>query len=107
MDSPVVPGCVLSARLVGAIEAKQKSKDGKWTRNDRLIAVATHAQVHNTIKDLSDLRPHLLDEIKQFFVSYNRLRKRKFKGQRDVGPGKARQLVEAGIRAFKSQGKKR
>ena len=43
MDAPVVPGCVIRARLIGAIEAKQKAKGESWERNDRLIAVAVHA----------------------------------------------------------------
>jgi inorganic pyrophosphatase len=100
MDVQVVPGCVITARLVGAIEAKQKGKGEDWTRNDRLVAIATHAQLHNTVKDLGDLRPHLLEEIKQFFVSYNKLRNRKFKPLRDAGPRTARELVEAGIKVF-------
>jgi inorganic pyrophosphatase len=100
MDVSVVPGCVITARLVGAIEAKQKDKGEDWTRNDRLIAIATHAQLHNTVKNLGDLRPHLLEEIKQFFVSYNKLRNRKFKPLRDAGPREARELVEAGIKVF-------
>lgn len=100
MDVPVVPGCIITARLVGAIEAKQKDKGEDWTRNDRLIAIATHAQLHNTVKALADLRPHLLEEIKLFFVSYNKLRDRKFKPLRDAGPKAARDLVEAGIKAF-------
>jgi len=82
----------------GAIQAKQKEKGGKWTRNDRLLAVAT--QTHQAVKDLSDLRPHLLKEIKEFFVDYNKLRNRKFKADGDAGPRKARALVELGIKAF-------
>jgi len=64
----VVPGCVIRARAVGAIEAKQKAKGESWQRNDRLIAVATHAQTHENVKSLADLRPHLVEEIKAFFV---------------------------------------
>ena len=106
MDVSVVPGCVITARLVGAIEAKQKDKDEDWTRNDRLIAIATHAQLHNTVKNLGDLRPHLLAEIKEFFVSYNKLRNRKFKPLRDAGPREARELVEAGIKVFNNHKRK-
>jgi len=40
---------------VGAIEAKQKAKGETWQRNDRLIAVATHAQTHENVKSLADL----------------------------------------------------
>ena len=64
-----------------AIEAEQKEKGEGWTRNDRLIAIATHAQTYDNAKKLSDLRPHPLDEIKEFFVSYNKLRDRKFPGR--------------------------
>jgi inorganic pyrophosphatase len=62
-----VPGCVIRVRLVGTIEAKQKAKGEDWLRNDRLIAVATHAQTHQDVKLLEDLRPHLVDEIKIIF----------------------------------------
>jgi inorganic pyrophosphatase len=73
MDAPVVPGCVIRARPLGAIEAKQKAKGESWERNDRLIAVAVHAQTHEEAQSLADLRPHLVEEIKEFFVNYNEL----------------------------------
>ncbi len=100
MDAPVVPGCVIRTRLIGVIEAEQ-GKNGGWVRNDRLIAVATHAQTYDTTKRPSDLRPHLLKEIEQFFASYNTLRDRKFKAGAEGGPKKARALVQAGIKRFK------
>jgi inorganic pyrophosphatase len=105
MDTPVVPGCVVRARLIGAVEAEQK-ENGRWTRNDRLIAVATHAQTYDKAKRLSDLRPHLVKEIKQFFLSYNKLRDRKFRAIAEAGPQKARALVDAGIRKFKKARRK-
>lgn len=76
--APVVPGCVVRTRLIGGIEAEQKEKGEDWTKNDRLITVATYAQTYQNAKTLSDLRPHLVEEI-IFFVDYNRLRDRKFK----------------------------
>lgn len=100
MEAPVVPGCIVRARLIGVIEAKQKQKGGGWIRNDRLVAVATHAQTHEAVKRFADLRPHLLDEIKGFFMEYNQLRGRKFRPLSDGGPRRARRLVEAAIAAF-------
>ena len=41
-DSALV-GCVLTIRLIGAIEAKQQERGAGWERNDRLLAVATDA----------------------------------------------------------------
>lgn len=105
MDAPVVPGCVIRARLIGAIEAKQREKKGKWKRNDRLLAVACHAQTHDGTKSIKDLRPHLLEEIKEFFVDYNKLRGREFKPLHDSGPGKAAALLKAGMKAFAHQKK--
>jgi len=104
MDTPVVPGCVIRARLIGVIEAEQ-SENGHWVRNDRLIAVATHAQTYDEAKRLSDLRPHLVKEIEQFFASYNALRDRKFKAGDEAGPKTARALVQAGIKKFKKRRK--
>ncbi len=105
MDEPVVPGCVVRARLIGAIEAEQKEKGkGKgWTRNDRLIAVATHAQTHDEAKTLTDLRPHLMTEINEFFVTYNKLRNRKFKSKHQASPAEAHKLVHAGMKLFKKK----
>jgi inorganic pyrophosphatase len=59
--------------------------------------------LHNTVRNLSGLRPHLLDEIKQFFIGYNKLRNRKFKPQNDTGPERARDIVEAGIKTFRKR----
>jgi inorganic pyrophosphatase len=103
MEASVIPGCVVRARLVGAIEAEQKGKDEGWIRNDRLIAIATHAQTHDGEHRLSDLREHLLDEIKEFFVAYNKLRGRKFRVKHDASPKKARKLILEGMKTFKKK----
>jgi inorganic pyrophosphatase len=81
MEASVIPGCVVRARLVGAIKAEQKGKGENWIRNDRLIGIATHAQTHDSAQNLGDLRPHLLDEIKEFFVTYNKLRGHQFRAK--------------------------
>jgi inorganic pyrophosphatase len=106
MEASVIPGCVVRARLIGAIEAEQKEKGESWTRNDRLIAVAAHAQTHDKAQKLSDLRPHLLDEIKEFFITYNKLRDRKFRARHEAGPQKARKLIDDGMKSFKKQRRK-
>ncbi len=106
MEDSVVPGCVVTARPIGAIEAKQKEKKSGWTRNDRLVAVATHAQTYQKAKTFDDLRPHLIGEIIQFFTSYNKLRGRQFKARKAVGPGQADKLIKAGMKKFAQKKKK-
>jgi inorganic pyrophosphatase len=107
MDAPVIPGCVIKARPIGAIEAKQKAKGEDWIRNARLIGVAIHSQTHDETKSLGDLRPHLVEEIKEFFVNYNGLRDRKFKPLAEAGPRAAEKLIDAGTRTFKRQNGRR
>ena len=101
MDSSVFPGCVLKVRLIGVIEADQKDNDEGWTRNDRLLAAAVHSRTHEDVKSLKDLRGHLLEEIKVFFVDYNKLHGKKFKPKGDHGEHKALGLVEAGSAQFR------
>lgn len=103
MDCPVVPGCLIKARPIGAIEAKQKETGKDWQRNDRLIAVAVHCQTHQTAKSIGDLPPHLVTEIKEFFVNYNRLHGRKFKPLADSGTEAADRIIKAGMKTFSQQ----
>jgi inorganic pyrophosphatase len=104
MDTSVVPGCVIYARLIGVIEATQKDdNDREPIRNDRLIAVASRARSYAETRSLGDLRPYLVEEIKAFFVQYNRLRDREFKPLRDGTPQEAMELVERGIAGFRKR----
>ncbi|MBV8097481.1 MAG: inorganic diphosphatase [Acetobacteraceae bacterium] len=100
LDAPVVVGCVLSARLIGVIEAEQRAAGKPWLRNDRLLAVATHARTHEHVHRLDDLRPNLLGEIEAFFGQYNALSGREFRPVGRSGPDQARALVEHGRAAF-------
>jgi inorganic pyrophosphatase len=97
MDEPAFPGCLVTARLLGVIEAEQTEEDGKTVRNDRLIAVASESKDLQDVRSLSDLNPHLVDEIEHFFISYNDIKGKKFKPVGRHGPQQARKLVEEGV----------
>ncbi len=101
LDEPTSVGCVLTARLIGVIEAQQTEVDGTKFRNDRLIAVATHAHVHSEVKSIAALDKKVIDEIEQFFIYYNERRGKKFKPLGRFGPKRALKLVKLGIKAFK------
>jgi inorganic pyrophosphatase len=101
MDAPVVPGCVIRGRLIGVIKARQREKKQKeWVRNDRLIAVACHAQTHQDEKSIKDLRPQLCEEITAFFIDYNKERNREFELLDLGGPRKALKIVEDSLKNF-------
>jgi inorganic pyrophosphatase len=95
MDEPAFPGCLVITRLVGAIEAEQKERNGKKERNDRLIAVADKQETNQHVQTIQDLPPHTLDQIEHFFISYNALAGKSFKPLRRQGPKAARKLVES------------
>ena len=99
LDAAVVVGCVLTVRAIGVIEADQREKDGTWVKNDRLVAVATHARTHEHVQALGDLRPRLLDEIEAFFAHYNELSGKAFKPTGRGGPDRAHELVERAMAA--------
>jgi inorganic pyrophosphatase len=94
MDFPVFVGCLLTVRFIGVIEAKQKEKGGDWLRNDRLVGVASHAHEHAEVQAFADLRPHLLEEIEDFFGYYNKLRGKRFKVVGHGSPEKAAKIVK-------------
>lgn len=79
MDEPAFCGCVIPARLIGVIEAEQTERDGETSRNDRIVAIPVEARTYNDCRNLKDLNEHRLKEIQEFFVSYNRIRGKKFK----------------------------
>jgi inorganic pyrophosphatase len=93
MDEPAFVGCLIQARLLGVVEAKQ-TETGKTERNDRLIAVASESHTHASLKSLQKLDSKLIDEIEHFFVSYNDARGKKFKPIRRRGAAAAKELVK-------------
>jgi inorganic pyrophosphatase len=101
LDAPVVVGCVLTVRLIGVIEAKQRKQGEQWIRNDRLLAVATHAHTHQHVETVDNLRPHLVDEIEASFRHYNEMKCVEFKPVDQGGPKKAQKLLDQAEAAFR------
>jgi inorganic pyrophosphatase len=54
--------------------ARQRDKEGKENRNDRIIAVAEASVVYSEVTALADLSPTMLTQIEQFFVNYQKVR---------------------------------
>ena len=100
MDAPAHAGCLIDVRIIGIIEAKQ-TEDGKTERNDRLLGVTVHSYDHEDLKSMDDVSKTLLDQVEEFFVSYNKQRGKKFKIIGTGGPKKAISFLEAGIREHK------
>ena len=102
MEEPAFTGCLVPVRLIGVIEAEQTDEDGKSSRNDRLVAVASHSREHADVESLRALSPHLIEEIEHFFISYNEARGKKFKPLGRHGAKRAARLMKQGERRRRS-----
>ncbi len=102
MDAPAHTGCLIDVRLIGVIEATQ-TEDGKSGENDRLLGVAVHSYDHEDVKSVDEVSKTLLDQVEQFFISYNKQRGKKFAVTGLAGPKKALKFLRAGSAAFKKK----
>jgi inorganic pyrophosphatase len=95
-DEPTPVGCVVPARIVGVIEARQSRRGKKPNRNDRFIAVASASHSYDAWRAIADVPPKLLEAIEAFFVTYNAQRDTKFEPVGRRGPAHAQRLLRQG-----------
>lgn len=62
------PGCLIKCRLLGAIKAEQKERDGTAVRSDRYIAVPV---VSKAFKGVDVVSTQTIREIEAFFMAYH------------------------------------
>jgi inorganic pyrophosphatase len=84
-EEALFPGCLVTVRLVGVIQAEQ-TEPGKTFRNDRIMGAIETSVNRPAIQTLEDLQPERLDEIESFFMAYNHLEGRHFKPLGRHGP---------------------
>jgi inorganic pyrophosphatase len=96
MDEAAYPGCLVTARLIGVLEAEEV-QDGQRIRNDRLIAVAEASHDNKDIRSLRDLDDGLRRELEHFFESYNALTGKQFRLLRARGPRRAKRLLKRAL----------
>jgi inorganic pyrophosphatase len=97
-DEPVVAGCLLKARLLGVLKARQ-TENGKTMRNDRLVgAIADEESPPEFLFAEFDRRQ--LAQIEFFFATYNQLSGKTFKVLGAGNVRQAEQIVRQGIKRF-------
>lgn len=67
---PTYPGCIVPARVIGYLEAVDNGHE-----DYKLISVVDVDPRYDEIKELKDLSPFILEEIKNFFENYKTLQK--------------------------------
>ncbi len=93
LDEPAFVGAVVPVRLIGAITAKQRERNGVTERNDRLVGVAMASVLYRDVKALDDLPTPLIEQIEHFWISYNEVEGKEFTPIARVGPRAAMNLV--------------
>jgi inorganic pyrophosphatase len=94
-DLPV--GCLLTARLLGVIEAEQTEGE-RTVRNDRLIGKVSQSRSFSDVDGLEQLGPAFVDELTAFFRTYNDLKGYRFE-IRSIGDAtRACDLIDAASR---------
>ncbi len=69
---PLVPGCLVEARPIGVLDMIDGGEG-----DAKVLAVPVADPRWKNTKDIADLEPHFLEEIKHFFTVYKDLQKKK------------------------------
>jgi inorganic pyrophosphatase len=94
---PFEVGCLIKARPIGLLLMEDEKG-----RDPKILAVPIQDPRFEGVQDLSDTHPHVLKEIKEFFVTYKRLEPRKWvtwKGWEDAN--RAKELITHAINLYR------
>jgi inorganic pyrophosphatase len=100
-DVATYPGLVLRCTIIGVLEAVQKEKGGKKTRNDRFIAVPVESHRDKETNNVDQLPSEVKNELQKFFKATDELERKTIEFLGWKGPRKAASLIEKFIRPAK------
>ncbi|HYD22518.1 MAG TPA: inorganic diphosphatase [Flavipsychrobacter sp.] len=100
MEQTAFAGCLVQCRPIGVLQAKQKGRNKKEIRNDRIVAVSHSSKLYAEIKDVKDLNKHMSEEIANFFIDYNKHEDKTFTPIRWLGKKEALKMVAESSQAF-------
>jgi inorganic pyrophosphatase len=94
MDQPTFPGCIILSRPIGMLEMIDSGD-----RDEKLLCVPEEDPRYKNVKSLSDVAPHRLDEIAEFFKTYKNLEKKvtEILGWKDVD--QVKDLIDTCVKA--------
>jgi inorganic pyrophosphatase len=95
-SEPVVPMCLLDARAIGAMRMRDDRGE-----DDKLIAVHVNDPSVSHYRDIDQLPPHTLAELRRFFEDYKVLEQKEVVVDRFVGPAQAREIYRTAREAFR------
>ncbi len=95
---PVYPMTIAKVRPIGAIQMVDSEEN-----DAKIIAVYVGDPRFDNYRDISDIPPHTLLELKHFFETYKELQNRKVKILSVQHSAKARQYIMEGIAKYKQK----
>ena len=102
-DAATFPGIVLTCRIIGILQIKQKSKR-KTERNDRLFAVPRRSHSEQGLRDVRGLSTPIQQELEKFFIATDELEDKKLEIMGWKGPKIAMKAIKDGAKNFSKNG---
>ena len=97
-QEPVVPLCLLRARAIGVITMKdEKGPD------DKIIAVHVDDPEFDFYRDISELPPHRIAEIRRFFIDYKALEEKAVDVEEIRGRADAEAAIRDAVRLYRER----
>jgi inorganic pyrophosphatase len=95
-------GCAMDCRIIGALLAEQKEKGAEQIRNDRFLAIPIQSELFKNVREPGHLPKGLIDQLRDFFINYNKEAKKDFKVLAIVGSKKAYSLIKSPAQKVKN-----
>jgi inorganic pyrophosphatase len=91
----IVPLCIVEAKIIGVMRMLDNNE-----ADDKLIAVASGDPSVNHYNDISELPPHFISEMKNFFEDYKKLEKKTVVVEEFLGKELAQRILIESIALY-------
>lgn len=95
---PLLPGTLIEARPIGALDMIDGGEG-----DIKILAVPAKDPRFANTNDVSDLEPHITEEIKHFFEVYKDLQKKEVEVGKWEGKKEAERAVEKSVKLYKEK----
>jgi inorganic pyrophosphatase len=95
---PLVPGLLLTARPIGVLDMIDTGEG-----DAKIIAVPVKDARWKNVKDITDVNPHTIEEIRHFLETYKILEKKEVTIPTARGAKEAMEVIEESIELYKKE----
>lgn len=99
-QAPLEPLSMARGRAIGVLPMRDDRGE-----DDKIIAIAIDDPQYASYRDIADLPPHLLDELKRFFLDYKVLERKEVSIEAIRGRADAERVIEDAIRLYEERAK--